>query len=253
MPDPTPAASGTPTPEVTPTPTPEPTPTPTPTPDPAPAAAATAPAPEPAPEPPKSDWRDARIAELTAKLHEERKKKVQVAEPQRPGETPAQFDERVEARARELNSQTEWARQCNSVIENGKAAYPDWQAKVDTIRKMVDPGDQGEVLKYNNFLAAAMETGQAHQILYDLAANPGEAKRLMDLSPVKQAAALATLMAGRKKEKEPSGAPAPITPVGGHGAHFEEINPDDPDRGMQLPKADWFARREKQVADRGLQ
>ena len=222
-------------------------------PEPTPPAPPTPVEPTPAPAAPKADWRDSRIAELTAKLHDERKKAVATAEPPRAGESQAEFDSRVNARAAELAAQADWQRQCVAVIDAGKAAHTDWQPKVDSIRKLVDAGDQQEVGRYNAFLAAAMETGAAHQILYKLGDDPGEAKRLMSLSPVKQAAELAALAANLKAPTAPSGAPAPIQPIGSHGAHFAEITPDDKDRGMDLPKAEWFARREKQAQERGLQ
>lgn len=204
-------------------------------------------------EPPKKDWKDDRIAELTAKLHEERKKHVVEANPQRTGESPEAFEARVNEEAGRIASATEWARQCNEVIAQGKAKYTDWQPQVDNIRKLVDTGDQVEVFRYNTFLAAAIETGEAPQLLYDLAKNPGEAKRLMGLSPVKQAQALATMVATAKTALPLSAAPAPITPISSHGAHLTEIAPDDAENGMNLPKADWFTRRDKQAEERGLQ
>lgn len=243
------------TPPVVAPPAPTSTPATPPSPEPPKAAAPQAPDPAPAPAPaePKRDWKDDRIAELTAKLHDERKKKVAEVLPPKPGESQEDFDRRVGQEATRLAAANEWARQCNAVIETGKAAHPDWQAKVDKIRALVDPQDPQEVQRYNDFLAATMETGQAHEVLYSLSDNPGEARRLMALSPVKRAQAIATLIAEAKVAKEPSGAPEPITPIGSHAAHFADISPDDVDRGMQLPKAEWFARREKQAEERGLQ
>ncbi len=255
MPDP----EVTPTPSPTPAPTPTPEPTPTPTPDPTPA-----PTPEPAPDPTPTkeakDWRDARIAELTAKLNAERLKKAPVAAAPAPvknvGESQAEFDARVNARAAELAAGAAWDSKCNTVFDAGKAEFPDFADRVAAVSALVDGQDPVEVQQYNEVLATAMETGKAHQIIHQLGEKPGEFKRLMGLPPVKRAMEIAS-MAGKLEAAEgapePSKAPKPITPIGGKGVHYDGIAPDDAARGMKLPKATWFAEREKQARERGMQ
>ena len=201
---------------------------------------------------PKEDWRDARIRVLTAKLNDARKEKA--AEQVQPvaGETREQLDARVEARAKELAGQSDWNNRCNAVAVAGRAAYTDFAEKLRGITSLVDGNDPAEVSSYNSFLAAAMETGEAPKLIYELGANPNEAARILALSPMKMAVEL-TRLATPRRPAEPSNAAKPITPVGSRGIHYEAIQPDDAERGTRLPIADWMAQREKQARERGLQ
>lgn len=204
---------------------------------------------------PKADWRDSRIAELTAKLNAAKAAKVEP--PQAAAEPDADFEARVQARAKVLaDEQTtarEWNERCNQVATDGKAQFPDFMDRMNAIRGSVNPQDAGEVAGYNEVLAAAIETGKGPQLLHELGADPGEFRRLMTLSPVKRATELTTRAIKLDAAPDPSSAPKPITPLGSRGVHYEDIKPDDPVRGTKLPKADWFAARQKQAEERGLQ
>lgn len=234
------------------------------TPDPAePAAVTPAPVvPEPvagAAPPKKTDWKDDRIASLTFQLNEERRTKAAATPPaQTPGETDADFARRVDeaatAKAGQMAAKVDWDRQCNIVAEQGKKEFPDFIPRITAIRASFNQEDPNEVAMYNELVATAMETGQAHRILYALGSDPGEYQRLMQLSPVKRAMEIGTLAQKLVASPEPSGAPKPITPiVGSNGEHYEGIAPDDPKRGTKLPKAQWFKERQKQADERGLQ
>lgn len=222
-----------------------------------PAAGAGAAAEPPSGTPAKPDWRDARIAELTHKLNAEKAKKAPAAAApvQAQGETEAEFESRVAQRAAEMAGITKWNEDCNAVAASGKAAFgPDFDKRLGAIQSVVNAGDQVEFNAYNEFLATAMETGKPHQLLFALGENPGEVKRLMGLSPVRRAMEMAGMASKLEAAPAPSGAPKPITPIGGsNGQHYEGISPDNSEHGMKLPKADWFARREKQAAERGIQ
>lgn len=208
-------------------------------------------------EAPKTDWRDARIAELTAKLNRERAAKA-APPPKDEGESEADFEARVERLATAKAAQAEWDRQCNAVAAQGRTEFSEegFNERLGKILTVVDHQDAGEREAYNGVLQAAIETGAAHKILFSLGDNPGEVRRLMGLSPTKRAVEIAQLasklVAGAAAE--PSSAPKPITPIaGGSGKHYEGIAPDNPEHGTKLPKSDWFARRQKQVEERGLQ
>jgi hypothetical protein len=204
---------------------------------------------------PKKDWKDSRIAELTAKLNQERAKKVEP--PKGAAESEADFNARVEARAQQLVQEKtvlgDWDRRCNEVFAEGKSQFADFDSRVGEIKKTVDAKDPDEVQRYNTMIAAAMETGKAAELLHELGGDIGEARRLMALPPMKLAVELAQRAAKIEALPEPSGAPKPITPIGSGGVHYEGIAPDDANRGTKLPIAQWMALREKQARERGLQ
>lgn len=243
-----------------------------------PAEPAAAPAPEPAkpaeptksveaakpaePEPAKpEDWRDKRIAELTHKLNEARRAQPQApAAVQAQGETEAAFQARVNAeaekRALAIAATVDWNRQCNEVAQAGQKDFPDFNSRLSAVQGVVNNQDPEDVRQYNEVLAAAIETGQAHRLIHALGENPGEVRRLMAASQVKRGVELARMadrLTVKPSEAEPSGAPKPVTPIGSHGIHYESLKPDDPVNGMKLPKSEWFKQREKQAAERGMQ
>ncbi len=209
-------------------------------------------------EPPKKDWKDDRIAKLTHDLNEARRAAAAAPPPvQNPGETEAQFQARVDAAATEkaglMAAQADWDRQCNTVAEQGKAEFPDFDARIKAITSTLNPQDQAEVEAYNGVIAAALETGAAHKVLYALGSDVAEYQRIMKLSPVKRAMELGKMAVGLVNDKPPSNLPKPITPVQSGGVHYEGIAPDDPQKGMKLPKAQWFKQREEQARAKGIQ
>lgn len=226
----------------------------------APTAAAPAVPPSTPPEPPKKDWKDDRIAKLTHDLNEERRTKAAALPPppvQNAGETPEAFQARVDeaatVKAGQIAAQVDWDRQCNAVAEAGKKDYPDFVARLGAIQATINPKDPAELAAYNEVIAGAIETGQAHKVIYALGSDPGEYQRIMKLSPVKRAMELGTMAAKLIADPEPSGLPKPITPVGSGGVHYEGITPDDPKRGTKLPMKEWMKQREQQARERGIQ
>lgn len=213
---------------------------------------------KPEPKVESKDWKDARIAELTAKLNAEKAKRA--AEPvpavRDPGESQAEFDSRVTARAAEITAINEWNRQCNEVAAAGAAAFPDFDQRLAAFCSVVNPQDETEKAQFQELLATAIETGAGHKLIHALGETPGEVRRLMLLSPVKRAMELATKAAALGKSEpapEPSGAPRPITPISSKGVHYDGIKPDDPANGTNLPIAEWMKQREKQAAERNIQ
>ena len=205
-----------------------------------------APKPEqPKVEVPKEDWRDKRIAKLSAQVKELREK----------GGAPAaktqqeELDQLVQTRAQELAAQQEFNRNAEAAAEAGRAQFgkAEFDAATQRLVALVDQTDQKEVVGYYSFIAAALETGEAHKVIFELAKDPGEADRVMKLPPARMGVALAKLAA--KVPEEVSRAPKPILPLGGggKGASRSEITPGDKERADALTTAEWMARREADV------
>lgn len=212
--------------------------------------------------PKPEDWRDKRIAELTRKLNEERKKApptVVAAPPapvQAPGETQESFDSRVRETASQMVQINEWNRKCDDVASTGRTEFQDFNTRLAACQSVVNSEDPAEVGQFNSILAAAMETGQAHRLLHSLGETPGEVTKLMRMSPLKMAVELerrAAKFAPPAADPEPSNAPKPITPIGSRGVHYDGIKADDPVNGTKLPIGEWMKQREKQASERGLQ
>lgn len=211
-------------------------------------------------EPPKvKDWKDDRIAKLTHDLNEARRTAANPPPPpvQKPGEDAVAFQTRVDeaanTKAVQIAAQADWDRQCNDVAAQGKKEFPDFDARLAAITSTINGQDVGEVQAYNEVLAAAIETGEAHKVLYALGSDPGEYQKLMKLSPVKRAMELGKMAVALVNDKEPSKLPKPITPLQSGGEHYEGISPDDPKRGGKLPTKEWMKLREAQARERGIQ
>lgn len=211
---------------------------------------------DPAEEPkvPKTDWRDARIAKLTAQL------KAAKAEPTpvqtHDGKTPLmpgtrEFEDEVNRRAllrgNETAAQIAFAQQCETTVKEGKAAFEDWDDRISNLKQLFDPNVQAEVVAYNTFLAVAMETGDGPKILHELGGDLDEASRILGLHPTKMAIELTKLATGTGPAKV-SQTPRPITPVGKLRANNATIMPDDPENADRLETAEWMKRREASVA-----
>lgn len=217
---------------------------------------------EPAPAPiaePKEDWRDRRIAELTAKLKSEKETaaelKTRLEAAPKIGELPvgpteAEIAERVRIEAARLNSTENFNRQCDSLVASGRQQYPDFDANLRNVQSLVIQGDNASVQSYWNLVRSAIQTGQGHELIQRLGQDKNEAARLMGMDDVSRAIEL-TKMSLDGKQIEVSGAPKPITPVGGRGASHTAIDPTDKDRSDNLTTAEWMKRREAQVSGEG--
>lgn len=226
-------------------------------PAPAPAAAAQAAAAEPAkPEPPKPDWRDKRIAQLTAQ--------VRAAATPAPAPAPApakdpviaDFEKRVAdaaaAQAPLLAARAQFDRDCNDAVAKGRAEYGKeaFDAATGTLLALVTPNDQTSQAAYFNLLQSAIDAGEPAKLLFELGNDPDEAMRLMSLPPRRVIVELAKRSTA-PTPAEVSSAPRPITPIEPRGGRHEELDPSDPERADTLSTADWMARRNKQVAASG--
>jgi len=244
-------------------------------------APATPPVPESqqeTPVPPRTDWRDRRIGELTARGREmraeiERLKAAnagqqpqpngdlarapngqfrQPAGYQGPGGPPdqAEIDRQIQQRAEMLAANQEFNRRCNEVAEIGRRNYPDFDGQVGKLVGLVDANDPQGVASYNNFLNAAMETGEASKIIHALGGDLDEASRILSLTPVRMAVELTRMAA--KPISELSRAPRPINPAATNAQQMRtSISPDDPGSD-QMSTEEWMRRRNEQIAARGV-
>lgn len=216
--------------------------------------------PEPAPEQRAVDGLMSEIKRLRQKLADERKAKAAApAAPPGGALSAEELDARVHAKAEEIAAakiaQADWDSKMNSIIAQGRQQFTatEFNASVKAIRDMVDSDDPIEVQRYNLFLGAAAESGAAPQIIHALGKDPVRLLEIMAEAPLKMTMTIANLAQELKKPEPLTAADRPITPLASQGIHYEAIKPDDAERGMRLPKAEWFAQREKQAKERGLQ
>lgn len=158
--------------------------------------------------------------------------------PKPPG--PTQYTEQeVQARAQAIAAAESFTRECNKVVEKGRAAYSDFMASVDRLNK-----DLGGMPQH--FVEAAFETGIPEKVIYNLGKDPEKATEILAMPPAKQAVALTKY--AMELEKSPikiSNAPPPITPkVGGNGRADPSL--DDP----ELDINEWMRLRNKQLGVR---
>lgn len=194
------------------------------------------------------DWRDARIRKLTAKLRESESSKKDT-----PAADTAPAEAQIERRANELAEQkaqwTAFNNACAGAAEAGRTTYgsSEFDTQVKELSKLNGEGTDPEAqARYNTFLLAALDTGEAPKLIYHLGQNLNEAARIMALPPIKMAIELTRLAA---KDPAPgSKAPKPITPIGSRGASHVSIDPTDTERADNLSTAEWMKRREAQIS-----
>ncbi len=204
---------------------------------------------------PKQDWRDRRIAKLTAQLAQSRQQGARPAEASpaaAPLDPTADFETRVAQAAQAQAAAMEFNRQCDAVAERGRSQYgkAEFNSSVNNIvENFVDKTDRASVANYQNFLAAALETGEAEKIIFALGSNPNdldEAERILSLPPLKMAVEL-TKLAQREEAAPVTAAPRPIRPVKDIASATSTISPSDPTRQHNLSTAEWMKRREDEV------
>jgi len=216
------------------------------------------------------DWRDRRIGEQQQRLRERAARiselEAQLAQfqsnsPQQsyqPQVPPQQYQpqptgdiqRQINEAAAQMASQQEFTRRCNEVAELGRRQYNNFDQRVQRLISLVDGNDTAHVERYNGFLNAAMETGDAARLIYDLGGDLNEASRIMAMTPVRMAVEL-TKMAGRATTTEASQAPRPLNPVATAGqSNRMAAQPDNPDTADTLSMEEWMRQREEQVSTR---
>lgn len=206
----------------------------------------------------KEDWREAKIRRLTAQLHELRDQPAaESAEPAGTEPEPAarlaeaEIERRARERAKEISAIETFNRMCRDAATAGRQAFPDFDTRVTALREAFSgaDGDVQQQVTYNQFVAAALETGQAPAILHQLGGDLDEAARILALPPMKMVVEL-TRLAGKAPDTSTTRAPKPITPLGSKGAAHTAIEPDDPERADNLPTPEWMKRRNAQEKSR---
>jgi|SRR5215469_6000976 len=235
------------------------TPLPPPVVAPLPSPPAAPPAPPAPPPPPATDWKDDRIAKLTAQLSEKKReldaantKVGELAAGRNTGPSPTDVDRMVADRAAEMD----FLRRCNVLAEAGRSAYEDFDQKAKDLRKIdtgatiAQNGMPVATKEYVNFIGAILEAGEIHapRVLYTLAGDLQEAHRIMALPSIKQAAELAKIV-NKEPPAEVSRAPKPITPIGAKGPPHTTIAASDPERGASLDIKTWMGRRTAEIEE----
>jgi hypothetical protein len=220
-----------------------------------PAAAASPAAPEAAktPEaakPPTRHWAEDRVAKLTAQLRETQEKLLaaQTSTTQPDAAREAEINALANQRAQELAATAKFNSDCDAAAQIGRKEFPDFEARIGELRRLVTPGDPTSSAAQVALVQAALQTGEAHRVLHRLGGDLNEAARIMALPPMAMAVEIAKVALRDPVIVDPP-LPKPITPVGARGAPHTEISPDDPERGEKLSIADWMARRNAQVEE----
>jgi len=214
--------------------------------------------PPPSPKPAaKADWKDKRIAQLTAQLAQARQSPKPVAAPEPPAGPDVVPASEVERRAMELAAIQDFNRRCDETQQAGRQAFgQEFDQRVGGIRQLVDPQNPSEVASYNQLLDAAIQTGNGPALIHALGGDPDEAQRILSLSPVRMAVELSKMAQKIEPQDDQRGSVSPSLPppiravVGARGAVHEKIEPDDPTREDRLSVEEWMRRRSAQVADR---
>lgn len=163
---------------------------------------------------------------------------------------------------REEATKQNFDQRCNDAAAAGRAAHADFDKVVLGDLTSVSPvlGQNGRPALPIPLLEAALETGNAHEVLYELGKDVSEAARIMALRPVAQAVELAKFASkiatkaaegevdedGKPVLKNVSRAPAPIKPptkAGGAKPAFTVFDTDN------FSTEEWIRQREKQIAD----
>lgn len=116
------------------------------------------------------------------------------------------------------------------------AEFPDWE----------DVAAESEATVTNVMQRAILESDLGPKVAYFLAKNPDEAERISKLSPMRQIAEIGKLedkVSTLKSVRQPSKAPAPISPVGGRAKASQGLNDE-------LSVEDWLKERQRQIKAR---
>lgn len=161
---------------------------------------------------------------------------------------------------------------CNASVEEGRKAHTDFDAVVlrdlRNLSPVFDPVAQSPMLP-QALVEAALETGEAHEVLYALGKDPSRAERLLRLPPIRQAVEVAKfaseLASARTTSPEGEGgeggettpaaatppnvsrAPAPVRSAASRGAAttrpaFDLLDPS------KSTTSEWIAKREAELA-----
>jgi hypothetical protein len=198
---------------------------------------------------------------LSTRKADEGKTAEQIAAERRAAGERAPTPQELQALVAEEASRQNFNTRCNDAAVAGRTAHSDFDKVVLGDLTSVSPvlGQNGRPVLPQTLLEAALETGQAHEVLYALGQDVSEASRIMALRPVAQAVELAKFASKLQTQAEPelddegkpvipnvSRAPAPIKPRVKQGATKPAWKPEDTDN---FSTEEWIRNREKQVQE----
>lgn len=152
------------------------------------------------------------------------------AQPGPNDELQARFDAAVQDEA----ARRQFDADCNVIYTKGTEQFPDFTTRIQQFQKI--GGLQPEMVQ------VALELGNPHEVLYQLATDLDEAARIAELPPLRMATALTKFVEGKERAKvrQVSKASEPITPLTGTAAPAEK-SPE------QMTTAEWMVWRKGQI------
>lgn len=185
-----------------------------------------------------TSWEQRRINALTRRVHEAERRAALAEQgraqaPEEPGTAPTLTPELFNSEVERVASKQQFDATCTAIYNQGIEELPGFETR---LRNFVQVGGLNPVL-----IEAAIESGNPHKLLFDLGGDLDEAARILELPPVRMAAAVAKFAAAQRAEtKKVTSAPAPIRPLTPAAGPTE-----DPEK---MSSQEWRVWREKQVA-----
>jgi hypothetical protein len=198
---------------------------------------------------------------LSSRKSEEGKTPEQIAAERKAAGERAPSPQELQALVSEEATRQNFNERCNAAAQEGRTAHADFDKVVLGDLTSISPvvGQNGRPVLPVTLLEAALETGQASEVLYALGQDVNEASRIMSLRPVAQAVELAKFASKLQTAVEPeldddgkpvlpnvSKAPAPIKPKVKAGATKPAWKPEDTEN---FSTEEWIRHREKQVRE----
>lgn len=154
------------------------------------------------------DWRDKRIAKLTAQKYERERRLAELeaalaAKAEAPeGQTPATPD--INAEVERRFQQERFNEACNAVARKGSEKFQDFSAALQNMAQL------GEAAVSRTFLEALIELPNAEEVYYHMGKDLNKASAILDNSPTRMALKLAELSQELRSKTTPvSKAPTP--------------------------------------------
>lgn len=200
---------------------------------------------------------------LSTRKGEEGKTPEQIAAERAAASTRAPSPQELQALVSEEASRQNFNERCNTAATEGRAAHSDFDKVVLGDLTSISPvvGQNGKPVLPPTLLEAALETGQASEVLYALGQDVNEASRIMALRPVAQAVELAKFASklattssaeseldddGKPIIANVSKAPPPIKARVKQASVKPAWKPEDTEN---FSTEEWIRNREKQVKE----